>query len=268
MTAIHPSAIVDPQAELAEGVIVGPQCVIQGPVKIGAGTHLLHRVTLQGPLVIGKNNRIYPNAAIGLEPQDRKYDMNKPGAGTLIGDDNILREGVTLHRATGERPTTLGSRNYLMVNSHLGHDVILGSDVTLANGTLVAGHVRIEDKTTFGGNAVIHQFCRIGRMAMISGIRGVTQDVPPFCIVYHSKRVGSLNLIGLRRGGYRASIDPLKKAFQLLYLEGLPTRSAVARIQAELGSDPLCAEFAAFCQASKRGITPYGGSDEVTDETP
>jgi UDP-N-acetylglucosamine acyltransferase len=267
MSVIHPSSIVDPQAELAEGVIIGPQCVVQGPVKIGSGTQLLHRVTLQGPLTIGKNNRIYPNATLGLEPQDRKYDMNKGGAGTLIGDDNILREGVTIHRATGDHPTTVGSRNFLMVNSHLAHDVTIGNDITMANGTLIAGHVTIEDRAVFGGNAVVHQFCRIGRMAMMSGIRGVTQDVPPFCVVYHSKRVGSLNLIGLRRAGYRASIDPLKKAFEILYRMGLPTNAAVKRIEAELGTDPLCAEFAAFCKASKRGVTPYGDSDEVTDET-
>jgi UDP-N-acetylglucosamine acyltransferase len=267
MAEVHSSCVIDPRAELADDVAIGPQCVIEGAVRIGAGTRLLHRVTLVGPMTIGRNNRIYPNAVLGTEPQDRKYDPDKAGPGVVIGEGNILREGVTIHRATGSTPTTLGDRNYLMVNSHLGHDVTVGNDVTMANGTLVAGHVTIQDQAIFGGNAVVHQFCRIGRMSMISGLHGVSQDVPPFCVVYHTKQIGSLNLVGLRRGGYREHIGRLKQAFDLFFRQGLPTGVALSRIEAELGSDALCAEFAAFCRASKRGVTQYGGADGASDDT-
>jgi UDP-N-acetylglucosamine acyltransferase len=260
MPQVHPTAIVDSRAELSDGVTVGPWCVIEGAVKIGTGTRLLHRVTLKGPLTIGARNVFYPNACVGYEPQDRKFDPQHEGAGVVIGDDNLFREGVTVHRATKARPTTIGNRNYLMVNSHVGHDDLLHDDITLANGVLLAGHVEIADRVTIGGNAAVHQFCRIGRLSMISGVIGVPQDVPPFVTVYGTRLVGSLNLVGLRRSGYRENIRPLRQAFGLLYRQGHTVHNAAALITQQLGADPLCAEFAAFIGGTKRGITASSGS--------
>lgn len=257
MPQIHPTAIVDRSVELADNVIVGPFCIIRGRAVIGAGTRLLHRVTLQGPVTLGEQNLLYPNVAIGYAPQDRKFDATVEGPGVVIGDQNTFREAVTIHRATGDQPTRVGDRNFMMVNTHLGHDVRLGNDCTFANGALIAGHVTIGDNVTFGGNSAVHQFCRVGRLVMMSGVVAVTQDVPPFCIVYDMRSVGSLNIVGLRRNGFRDHIKPLKQAFDILYKQKLPNRAAADRIDDRLGDDPLCREFAEFIRTTQRGICPY-----------
>lgn len=259
MPTIHPTAILDDRVILADDVFIGPGCVIEGDVSIGPGTRLLHRVTLHGPLTLGANNVLYPNVCLGFAPQDMKYDHDRPGPGVVIGDGNVIREGVTIHRATKELPTTVGSRNYFMVNSHLGHDVAVGNDCTLANGVLIAGHVEIQDQAVLGGNAAVHQFCRVGRMSMISGVVAVTKDAPPFCTCYDARRVGSLNLVGLRRAGFRDHIKPLTHAFKLLYRERLMIPAALERIEREVGDDPLVAELCRFVRGSKRGIMRYGG---------
>lgn len=265
MPQIHPTALVDSRARLADDVQVGPWCVIEGDVTIGPGTRLLHRVSLKGPLTIGARNMVYPNACIGFEPQDRKFDPAADGAGTVIGDDNILREGVTVHRATRDRPTTIGHRNYLMANSHVGHDDLLHNDITMANGTLLAGHVEVFDRVVLGGNAAVHQFTRVGRLAMISGVESITQDLPPFCVVYEARRIGSLNIVGLRRAGHRDSIPPLKRAFEVLMRSRLANATAVERIRTELGDDPLCRELADFVATAKRGITGYDRPPQIVD---
>jgi UDP-N-acetylglucosamine acyltransferase len=244
---------------------VGPYSVIDGEVSIGAGTRLMHSVSLRGPMRVGAGNVLYPNVCVGYEPQDRKFDPSTDGAGVIIGDRNILREGVTIHRATGAKPTTMGDDNYLMCNSHLGHDVVIGSRVTMANGALMAGHVEVGDGVVFGGNAAVHQFCRIGRMVMFSGLVCVTQDVPPFCVVYHNRSIGSLNIIGLRRAGLREHIHALKQAFRILFMSGLPRPRAIEAIRSEVGDDPLCREVADFAEQSKRGICPYYGERGTHD---
>jgi len=254
---IHPTAWVDSEVDLAPSVIVGPGCIIEGRVTIGDNTRLLANVHIQGPTTIGRNCTFYPFCCIGFPPQDRKFDPSHAGAGLVIGDDNVFRESVTIHRATGERPTTIGHRNYFMVNSHVGHDVIIGDDCTLANGALLAGHVEMSDRVILGGNAAVHQFCRIGRLAMLSGIAAVTQDLPPFCTVYNMRQVGSLNVVGLRRAGLRDHIAPLQRAFEILYRERHANPAACDLIEAELGHDPLCRELVAFVRSSKRGITGY-----------
>lgn len=267
MPQVHPTAILDGPIELAEDVCVGPYCCLQGRIRIGAGTRLLHHVYLQGPLTLGERNTVYPNASLGYAPQDRKFSPSDEGAGTVIGHENVFREGSSVHRATKDIPTTIGDRNYFMVNTHAAHDNRVGNDCTLANGALLAGHVTVGDGVIFGGNCGIHQFTRIGRMVMIGGAAAVTHDVPPFCVVYSSKQVGSLNIIGLRRGGLGGHIPPLKKAFELLYRSRLGRATAVKRILSELSIDPLCVEFAEFVRDTKRGILAYGGNmDEVSVE--
>lgn len=255
MAQIHPTAIVDPRASLASDVVVGPWSLIEGPVTLGPGCRLLERVSLRGPLVAGARNIFYPHASLGLEPQDRKFDPAHPGPGIRLGDDNLLREGVTIHRATGEHPTAIGDRNFLMVNAHVAHDARIGSDCVLVNNTAVAGHVHLADRVTLGGSAVVHQFCRLGRLSMMSGGTGVTQDVPPFCVVYRLREIGGLNLVGLRRSGLREHIDPLHRAFVLFYRGRHATRVALSLIESEVGHDPLVREFVQFIRESKRGIT-------------
>jgi UDP-N-acetylglucosamine acyltransferase len=267
MAHVHPTAIVDDQAELADDVQVGPHCVISGPVQLGPGCRLIHHVSLNGPLTAGSGNVFYPNVCVGYAPQHLKYDHDKPGAGVVIGDRNTFREGVTIHRAFAEQPTRLGNGNYLMVNSHLGHDVQMGDECLLANGALVAGHVEMGDKVILGGCAGIHQFCRIGRLSIVSGLAGSNRDVPPFCMVYHLRRVSALNLIGLRRAGCRQNVDNLRKAFDLLYRNGHTNSVAVDLIRRQFPDDPICREFADFVEATERGITPYGDST-ITEQYP
>ncbi len=258
MPDIHPSSVIDPRAVLADDVIIGPGCVIDGPAEVGPGTRLIGRVYLSGRVVIGANNVIYPNACLGFAPQHRKIDHELETAGVRIGDGNVLREGVTIHRATSQtEPTRVGDGNYLMCNAHMGHDAVIGNENTLANGVLLAGHVTLDNHVTMGGNAAIHQFCRIGRMTILSGLIGIAQDIPPFCASHAFRSVGSLNLVGLRRAGLREHIKPLEKAFDILFRQGHSNSVAAERIEEQVGDDPLCREFAEFIRGTKRGITPY-----------
>ncbi|MEX2216009.1 MAG: acyl-ACP--UDP-N-acetylglucosamine O-acyltransferase [Phycisphaeraceae bacterium] len=265
MLNIHPSALIDPQVKLADDVYIGPGCVMRGAITIGAGCKLHGNVYLEGPLTMGTNNRVYPFACLGFAPQDHKFDPATPGAGVAIGDGNVFREGFTLHRATGKEPTRIGNRGFYMVNSHVAHDCITGDGVTLVNGALLAGHVRIGDNAVIGGNSVVHQFVRIGRMAMMGGGIGVMQEIPPFCVVRNDRVVASLNIIGLRRSGLRQHIVPLKKAFEIIFKSGHSNTRAAERIEIELAGDPLCAEMAAFIRSTKRGICQYDTSQVDAD---
>ena len=268
MAQVHPTAIVSDEADLADDVVVGPWSLIEGPVRVEAGTRMAHRVSIRGPVTIGERNEIYPNVILGYPPQDKKFDHERGGPGVVIGNDNVLREGVSIHRATGDTdPTRMGDDNYLMVNAHLGHDVQMGSHCMMANNTMLGGHVQLADGVIMGGGAAVHQFCRVGRLSILSGITGIAQDMPPFCTVYMHRTVSSLNLVGLRRAGYREHIENLQRAFDLLYTSGLPNRRAVEAIESECGDDPLCRELAEFVSQTKRGITPYASSTAIATMT-
>ncbi|HEY1685828.1 MAG TPA: acyl-ACP--UDP-N-acetylglucosamine O-acyltransferase [Tepidisphaeraceae bacterium] len=262
MAKIHPTALVHPQAHLADDVEIGPYCIIDSPdITIGPGNCLIAHVHLTGNVTIGAENIFYPNVVIGFEPQDRKFARGQKSVGVRIGDKNILREGVTIHLATQSRPTTLGNRNYLMCNAHLGHDAQVGNDCTLANAALLAGHVELADNVTIGGVAGVHQFCRVGRLSMLSGGAGIVQDLPPFCTCYTTRLVESLNIVALRRSGYRENIPNLKRAFDILYRDRHTIPIAAGLIERELGHDPLCQELVTFIRSTKRGITPYGSEN-------
>lgn len=266
MPQIHPSATVSPQSQLADDVIIGPRCTIEGEVTLGPGTRLMADVHLQGPLTVGARNTFYPSACIGFAPQHRGFDPAVPGAGCRIGDDNVFRESVTVHRAMTGRPTTIGDRSYFMVNSHIGHDCAVGNDCTLTNGAALAGHVDLGDGVTIGGNSGVHQFCRVGRLAMVGAVAPIMQDLPPFCVAYEMRSVGSLNIVALRRAGYREHIAALKRAFDILYHGEHTNAHAADRIEKACGDNPLCREFAAFIRETKRGITPYGGRRRAMEE--
>lgn len=259
MPQVHSSAIVGPDVKLADDVTVGPWCHLNGSITIGPGTRLMERVSVRGPGTIGANNIIYPGSCLGFAGQDLKFDPDTDGPGFVVGDRNTLRECTTIHRATKDRPTTLGDDNYMMANAHIGHDCRIGDRVMMANGVAIGGHVEVGDGVIFGGGAQVHQFVRIGRSAMLSGLAGITLDLPPFCTVYVMRQVSSLNLVGLRRGGYREHIKLLERAFKIYFRSRLPAGEALARLHddAELMADPLVLEFVEFIEASTRGIVAY-----------
>jgi len=262
---IHPTAIVDKQAELADDVEIGPHCVISGPVVIGSGCRLIGNVYLQNRVTLGQHNTLYPFACIGFDPQDRKFD-GRP-SGVQIGDNNILRECVTIHRSMStDRPTTIGHSNMLMNNVHIGHDVTIGHHCTLVSGALVGGHATLQDQAYVGGNAAVHQFCTMGRLSLIGGLRGAIKDLPPFTICAGYNNVIGINLVGLRRAGMsNDAIGQVKKAFQILYLSKHTNPVAAGLIEEEAakqgpGAD-LLMEMARFVRHSTRGLCPYIASE-------
>lgn len=276
MPQVHSSASLEGDVHLADDVVIGPHCIIDatlGPVRIGSGTRLRGHVYINGPVTIGANNRIYPFVSIGFAPQSISFDHDKPGRGVVIGDGNTLRESVTIHRAmTDAGPTTIANNNYFMVNSHAGHDCIVGSNCMFANGSLLAGHVTVEDRVVLGGNAGVHQFCRVGHHAMLSGNAGASRDIPPCFTVTEVNLAASINVIGLRRGGYsREQIDTVKWVYKVLCREQHALTTAVERLR-ERADEPIVREYLNFIAASKRGIctgrlsTGRGGGGATTTE--
>ena len=266
---IHPTAILEGDIGLADDVEIGPYCVLRGRIRIGAGTVLIQSVHLQGPLEIGAGNACYPGVAIGFAPQDKGFHHAKDGAGTVIGDGNTFREHVTIHRATrDDRPTRVGSRNFWMANVHAGHDVQIASDCVFANTTMFGGHAEVADRVVTGGGAAVHQFARIGRGAMISGLAGVSKDVCPFFTVTNTNYIGSYNRIGMRRGGFApADIDLVREIYGILVRSRVQYSARVRALEALAGT-PLADEFIAFVKGSKRGImTRHGRATSSRDFT-
>lgn len=230
-TPIHPTAVIHPDAELHPTVQVGPYAVIGARVKIAAKTTVGAHVVIEGPTEIGVGNRIFPGAVIGLEPQDLKY-KGEPSR-LVIGDYNTIREYVTLNRATAaEEATVIGHNNLLMAYVHVAHNCEIEDSVVIANGVALAGHVHIESKAVIGGVLGIHQFVRVGRMAMLGGMSRIDRDVPPYTLVEgNPARVRSLNLVGLKRTGMTATeINSLKQAFRLLYRSDLTIQQALQQL--------------------------------------
>jgi UDP-N-acetylglucosamine acyltransferase len=235
LAQIHPSAYVNPAAEIADDVTIGPFCVIEAGVHIGAGCKLDAQVTIKTGTTLGERNVAAHGVVLGGDPQDRKYQ----GETTFleIGHDNVFREFVTVNRATGEGLSTrVGSHNYLMAYCHLGHNVTVEDWVTIANSTGVSGHVTIESLATIGGMSGIHQFCRIGKVAMIGGMTRVSRDAPPFMITEGTNNeVHDINAVGLRRYG----ITPegrmsLHKACKLIFRSQLGLRNAMEIVRREV----------------------------------
>ncbi len=232
---IHPTAIVDPKAELGEGVEIGPFCIIEAGTRIGAGSTLESNVIIKRGTTLGTNCRLMPNIILGGEPQDLKFKGEE--SFVKLGNNNVLREMVTIHRATGEgQATIIGDDNLLMAYVHFGHNCIVGNGNMISNSTGVSGHVTIEDKCVVGGFVGIHQFVHIGKMAIVGGLSKVVQDVPPFCMADgRPSKIHGLNVRGLRRNGVeQEQRNQISKAFKLLYRSELNTSQALDRIREEV----------------------------------
>ena len=253
----HPTALIDPLAQVSATAEIGPGCVIGAGVSIGEGTRLMANVYVEGLCSMGRDNLVYPFTTIGVASQDLKY-RGEP-AETRIGDRNTIRECVTIHRGTegGGLVTRIGNDNLLMAYTHIAHDAELGSHLVLANAVTLAGHVTLEDWVTVGAFSGVHQFCRVGRHAFIGGYSVITQDVMPFSNVVseRSAAVFGANKTGLVRRGFTADqIEPLQTALRWLTHTGLNTSQAVEKITAELPHTPELQELLSFIAASKRGV--------------
>jgi UDP-N-acetylglucosamine acyltransferase len=255
--AIHPTAIIDPDAEVSLEAEVGPYCVIGSGVTIGARTRLIAHVYLEGKLTVGRENVFYPYSTCGVTPQDKKY-KGEPSE-TRIGHRNTIRECVTIHRGTegGGMITSIGDDNLVMAYVHVAHDVQIHDRTILANGVTFAGHVTVEDYANIGGLCAIHQFCRIGRHAMIGSYSVIKQDVLPYSITAsdHAAEVYGANRVGLERQGFQAdSIEPLQNALRLLTRANLNTTQALARIEEEIPQTDEIRELVDFVRHSTRGF--------------
>lgn len=265
---IHSTAVIDSRAELAADVSVGPYSVIGPEVRIGAGTEVGAHAVLEGRVAIGVRCRIGHGALIGGMPQDLKYKGGVP-VGVRIGDDTVIREYVTIHRATREGlDTSVGDHCLVMASSHIAHDCTLGDHVIIINYAGLTGHVVVEDRATVGGLTGVHPFTRIGTYAYVGGCSKVIQDVPPFVMVDGTPATArAVNAVGMRRGGIDAGgRRQVKAAFRILYRSGLAPGAAVARIKTERGDHPLVARLVEFIEASRRGIVTGAGGD--TDDAP
>jgi UDP-N-acetylglucosamine acyltransferase len=253
---IHPTAIIDPAAKIAEGVEIGPWSMVGPDVEIGEGTVIGPSVIISGPTKIGKNNRIFQFSSIGEECQDKKY-AGEPTE-LIIGDNNIIREACTFHRGTtqDEGLTKVGSNNLFMVNTHIAHDVIVGDNCILANDTNVAGHVHIGDWVILGGATQVHQFCKIGSHAMTGAGSVVLKDIPAYviCNGYPVEPHG-INIEGLKRRGFeKASIQLLRKAYKALYRQGLNLDEAIQEIEQLGAGDDSVAVLLDSVKQATRGI--------------
>jgi UDP-N-acetylglucosamine acyltransferase len=258
---ISPHAIVDPLAQLAPDVEVGPFCFIGPDVSIGAGTRLISGVTIMGQTRIGRRNTIYPSCVLGGSPQDRKYS----GAKTRleIGDDNLLREAVTIHVGTekGGGITRVGNGNMLMVNVHLGHDVQMGSNCTVANNAMIAGHVIVGDGVNMAGGVGIHHFVTIGEYAFLGGYARIHHDVPPFLKIDGADEVRGLNKVGLSRAGFtEEDIDALEEACRRLFYKDKPFAQALAEFDTLNGLNCHVKRMVEFLR--QRDLGRYGRYQE------
>jgi UDP-N-acetylglucosamine acyltransferase len=254
---IHPSSIVDPAAKVAESADIGPWCYIGPEVEIGARTRLMANVYVEGVATIGEDNIFFPYTTVGVASQDLKYKGER--SYTRIGDRNRIREFITIHRGTegGGLVTSIGDDNLLMAYVHVAHDVTIGNHTILANAVTFGGHVTVGDWVVIGASTGVHQFCRIGRHAMIGGYSVVTQDVLPYSTTVSDReiKVFGANKTGLERRGFPAeTIDALRKALRLLTHAGLNTTQAVERIRAEVPALPEIEELLEFIASSKRGV--------------
>jgi UDP-N-acetylglucosamine acyltransferase len=265
---IHPTAIIDPAARLDPTVEVGPYALIDGDVEVGPHCVIGPYVYLTGVTTIGAHNRFHAGCVIGDAPQDLKYD----GAPTRvrIGDHNVFREHFTVNRsAIAGEETIIGSHNFLMQHGHVAHNCVIGDHVILAGGALLAGHVVVQDRAFISGNCLVHQFTRVGRLAMMQGGAAISKDLPPFTVALRENEICGLNIIGLRRAGFPAEQRlELKRLYQVLFREGRNLRAAAAEARGRFSSPPA-QTLLDFIESAHRGVcSDVGRSAAASAENP
>ena len=262
---IHPTAIVAPGAELGEDVEIGPYCTVGPRVRLGARTRLHTHVVVDGDTWLGEDNELFPFAVIGCHPQDKKLKGSDPVGKLRIGHHNRIRESVTIHGGTpfGGGQTTIGDHNMLLVGAHIGHDASVGSNVVFTNGAMAAGHTVIGDRAILGAMVGIHQFARVGKLAMVGAGAMVSHDAPPFSTVQGDRaKLVAVNLVGLHRNGYTAEQKALiKRVFRLLFWRAGTLHQRLEMVRGSLlHRDPACRELVEFVASSKRGVcSPRSG---------
>lgn len=270
-TLIHPTAVIHPNAELHPTVQVGAYAVIGGHVTVGPETVIGAHAVLEGPLEIGARNRIFPGAVIGMEPQDLKYSGEY--SWVKIGNDNSIREYVTINKATGAgEETRIGNGNLLMAYVHVGHNCVIEDSVIIANSVALAGHVHIESRARLSGVLGVHQFVHIGSLAMVGGMARIDRDVPPYMLVEgNPARIRTLNLVGLKRSGMDANeFQILKKAFRIIYRSELTFKEAIEQLELLGETQPLqhLRRFLLLSQMpGRRGLIPGKGKAASSDES-
>lgn len=262
---IHPTAIIHPKAKLDSTVRVGPYTVIDEGVELGANSVVGPHVYLTGQTKIGASNTFHAGCVIGDAPQDLKY-KNEP-TGLRIGDKNVFREQVTVHRSTKTSDETrIGSRNFFMQHSHVAHNCIVGDDTIIAGGALLAGHVVVQDRAFISGNCLVHQYCRVGTLAMMQGGSAISKDLPPFCTALHGNEMCGLNVTGLRRAGFSPGERfELKQLYKALFRSGKNFREALEAAQKTFSSAPskILLDFVAD---AKRGVVSDIGKARCESE--
>ncbi|HEX9242109.1 MAG TPA: acyl-ACP--UDP-N-acetylglucosamine O-acyltransferase [Anaeromyxobacter sp.] len=255
--AIHPTAVVEPGAEIDSSCEVGAYAVVGAHARLGPKNVLSAHAIVTGHTTLGAGNRVFPHAVLGEAPQDLKY-RGEPTR-LEIGDRNTFRECVTVNLGTegGGGVTRIGNGCLFMAYSHVGHDCIIGDGAIIANSVALAGHVTLEDHVHMSGLAASHQFCRIGRLAFVSGLTGVAMDVAPYCTVTGARgELAGLNAVGMQRAGMTdEQIGRVKQAYKIVFRSNLALAEALAQLESELGTHPEIAHFLAFVKGSQRGIT-------------
>ncbi|MDB6058363.1 MAG: acyl-(acyl-carrier-protein)--UDP-N-acetylglucosamine O-acyltransferase [Verrucomicrobiales bacterium] len=262
---IHSTAVIHPKARLDATVAVGPLAVIDEHVVLGPGCVVGPHAYLTGHTTIGANNKIFAGAVIGEAPQDLKY-KNAPTR-LRIGNNNTFREGVTVHRSNkDEEDTVIGSDNFLMANAHVGHNSQVGNNIIIANGALLGGHVRVDDRAFISGNCLVHQFARVGSLSLMQGGAAISKDLPPFTIALGVNGICGLNIIGLRRAGLSPEERlELKKVYHELFRSGQNITKVAAACKSMFTSKPA-ALLIDFVLSSKRGVAPHFVSIETDDD--
>ena len=257
MSKISELAVIGKNTKIAGDVEIGPFAIIEDEVELAPGVKIWPHAYICKGTSIGEGTLVYMGAVLGNLPQDLTFDVNKKTF-LKIGKRNVIREYVTLHRATKEgSATTVGDDCYLMAASHLGHDCHIGNNVILANAALLAGYVEVGDNTFISGNVVVHQFCRIGAYVIVGGFSGINKDVPPYMLVRGPSVIRSVNLVGLRRAKFpRETIHKIMEAFKILYHSGLNTTQAIEEVK-KLGPSKELDHLIEFILSSKRGICKY-----------
>lgn len=264
---IHPTAILSPGSKIGKGVVIGPYSVIGPDVEIKEDTYIGPHVVLDGITHIGANCKLVASCSIGLPPQDITY-KDEP-TGVKVGDDTVIREYVTVHRASKEGFTTIGSNCFLMNYVHVGHNVKIGNNVIIANAATFAGYVTVEDHVFVSAYSAMHQYCRIGESAMLGAVTASRLDLPPYFIADgRPAKIRGVNIVGLRRRGIKQEIrSELLKAYKIIYLSGLNTKGALEKIEKELLPFDEINKLVAFFRTTKRGVTKNNTDKSSADNS-